>query len=58
MALIMSSHIMMLMWGHSSLMALATLVEWLRKSFSTVRPGAANHSLDSSPSPSVYTLKI
>lgn len=54
--LIMSSHIMMFIWGHASLMALATLVTWLRKSCSTVRPGEANHCLDSSPSPRMYTL--
>lgn len=57
MPLIISSHIMMVMSGHASLMAWATLVTWLRKSCSTVRPGEANQSLDSSPSPSMYTLK-
>lgn len=55
--LIISSHIMMFIWGHASLMALATLVTWLRKSCSTVCPGEASHSLDSSPSPRMYTLR-
>lgn len=57
MPLIISSHIMMVMWGHASLMAFATLVTWLRKSCSTVRPGVANHCFDSSPSPRIYTFR-
>lgn len=57
MPLIISSHIMMVMWGHASLTALATLSTWPRKSCSTVHPGEANHSLDSSPSPRMYTLR-
>lgn len=57
MPLIISSHIMMVMWGHVSLTAFATLVTWLRKSCSTVRPGEANHCFDSSPSPRMYTFR-
>lgn len=57
MPLIISSHIMMVMWGHASLMAFATLVTWLRKSCPTVRPGEANHCFDSSPSPRMYTFR-